>query len=152
LPVHEIVVDVAGVQCERQRRRAARAGLVDRVGVAALVARRTVEELRDRRGDQLDVPDLLGPDPVEQVTEGLGRRAAEVEALEQVLHHRAHLAELATQPLLQGVGRGGIRLVGLDLVEHALHVEEHEYGLSWSCSNGRTDVRARRRDLSSGDR
>ena len=35
----------------------------------------------------------------------LGRGvAAEVDALEQVLHHRAHLTEVPTQALLQGVG------------------------------------------------
>ncbi len=43
-------------------------------------------------------------------------------ALEQVLHHRPHLAELAAEALLQRVGGGRIRLVGDDLVDELLGV------------------------------
>ena len=69
--------------------------------------------------------DLLGAHPVEQVLVRLARRTTEVERLEQVLHHRAHLAELPAQALLQRVGCGRIRLVRDDLVDQALHVHEH---------------------------
>ena len=100
-------------------------GLVERVGLLALVARRPVEQPRDRGADELDVADLLGADALDQVAVRLRRRAAEVDALEQVLHHRPHLAELAAEPLLQGVGGGRIRLVLLDLVDQMLHVEVH---------------------------
>ena len=118
------VVDVAAAERHRQRRRAALAGLVEVRGVA-LVAGRAVDEAGDRRGDELDVADLLGAHAVEQVAERLARRPAEIEALEQVLHHRAHLAELTAQPLLQGVRGRRVRLVRDDLVDQALHMEEH---------------------------
>ena len=70
------------------------------------------------------------PTPWSRSLYGLRRRvAAEVDALEQVLHHRAHLAELAAEALLQGVGGGGIRLVGGDLVDQLLDVQVH--GSPW---------------------
>ena len=93
----------------------------------------------DRGGDQLDVRDLLGAHAVEQVLVRLARRPAEVERLEQVLHHRPHLAELTAQTLLEGVGGGRVRLVGDDLVDQTLDVHEHRvtslsgksYGHPW---------------------
>jgi hypothetical protein len=45
--------------------------------------------------DQLDVTDLLGGNGLDQVLIW-GGGAAEIDALEEVLHHRPHLAELAT--------------------------------------------------------
>ena len=86
---------------------------------------RPVEQPRDRGADELDVADLLGADALEQVAVGLGLRSTEVDALEQVLHHRPHLAELTAEPLLQGVGGGRVRLVGLDVVDQSLHVQVH---------------------------
>ena len=65
------------------------------------------------------------PTPWSRSLYGLPVGAAEVECLEQVLHHRAHLAELAAEALLQGVGGGRVRLVGHDLVDQALDVHEH---------------------------
>ena len=88
-----------------------------------LYSRRTVEQTRDGGADELDVADLLGADTLEQILVGLGRRiAAEVDALEEVLHHRAHFAELAAETLLQRVRGGGIRLVDSDLVDELLSV------------------------------
>jgi len=52
-----------------------------------------------------------------------GNRSAlvlEVDGLEQVLHHCAHLAELTTQTFLQRVRRRRIRLVDRDLVDQKL--------------------------------
>jgi hypothetical protein len=72
------------------------------------------------------VADLLGAHSLEQILVRLGRRVApEVHALEEVLHHGAHLAELATETLLQSVGRCGIRLVDGDLVDELLGVQVH---------------------------
>ena len=88
-----------------------------------LYSRRPVQQTGDGGADQLDVADLFGADALEQILVGLGRRvAAEVHALEQVLHHRAHLAELATEAFLQRVGCGGIGLVDGDLVDELLSV------------------------------
>ena len=66
------------------------------------------------------------PTPCSRSLYGLdGRVAAEVDALEQVLHHRPHLAELAAQTFLQGVGGGRIRLVDGDLVDQLFCVQVH---------------------------
>jgi hypothetical protein len=65
--------------------------------------------------------DLFGADALQEILVWLGCRVAtKVHALEQVLHHRPHLTELATQALLQCVGSGGIRLVDHDLVDELL--------------------------------
>jgi len=61
------VVDVAGVQSDLERGGALGAGLVDRVGLLAVIAGGPVEEARDRRPDELDVADLFGPDRLDQV-------------------------------------------------------------------------------------
>ena len=80
----------------------------------------------DGGADQFDMADLLGADALQQILVRLGRRvAAEIDALEQVLHHCPHLAELAAQAFLQGVRGGRIRLVGRDLVDQQLHVQVH---------------------------
>ena len=65
---------------------------------------------------------------------GFADGPAEVDALEQVLHHRAHLAELAAEALLQRVRGCGVRLVLLDLVDESLHVEVHDASVfgDWS--------------------
>ena len=91
----------------------------------AAVLRRSVEQPRDRGADELDVTDLLGADALDEVLVGLRLRPAEVDGLEQVLHHRAHLAELTAEALLQGVGGGGIGLVLHDRVDELLKVEVH---------------------------
>ena len=63
----------------------------------------------DRRGDELDVPVLLGRDVRDQVVERPRALAvAEVERLERVVHQRRHLAELAAHQLLDGGGARGI--------------------------------------------
>ena len=67
--------------------------------------------------------DLFGADALQEILVRLGCRvAAKVHALEQVLHHRPHFTELATQAFLQRVGSGGIRLVDDDLVDELLGV------------------------------
>jgi len=48
--------------------------------------------------------------------------AAEVHALEQILHHRAHFTELPAQTFLQCVRRSRIRLIDSDLVDQLLSV------------------------------
>jgi len=53
-------------------------------------------------------------------------RTTEVHGLEQVLHHRLHLAGLAPEALLQRVGRRRVRLVRDDLVDQSLHMDVHE--------------------------
>jgi hypothetical protein len=68
--------------------------------------------------------DLLGGDGLNEVLI-LGGGTAEVDALEKVLHHRAHLAELAAQALLEGIRGEGVRLVRHDLIDEFLHVEKH---------------------------
>jgi hypothetical protein len=131
----EVVVDVARRQRRLQRGRPAAAGLVERVGGLAVVAGGPVEQPRDRRPDQLDVADLLGADALQQVLVRLALRSAEVDRLEQVLHHRPHLAELAAQTLLERVRGSRVRLVGLDLVDQSLHVQVH--GVSRLVTGGR---------------
>jgi len=71
------------------------------------------------------VADLLSADALDQVAVGLALRAAEVHRLEQVLHHRAHLTELATQPFLQRVRRSRIRLIRCNFVDQALDMQVH---------------------------
>ena len=64
----------------------------------------------DRRGDELDVPELLRGDVRDQVVERpRALLEAVVERLERVVHQRRHLAELAAHQLLDGRGPGGIR-------------------------------------------
>jgi hypothetical protein len=86
--------------------------------------RRAVQEPVYGGGDELDVAYLLGADAVNEVAVGLGL-AAEVEALKEILHHRAHLGELAAETLLESVGRRRIGLVVDDRVDQFLDVEEH---------------------------
>jgi hypothetical protein len=100
------VVDVALVQGDLQRGLAAGGRLVERVAGLALVAGRAVEQVGDGGGHQLDVADLLGADPVHEVAVRLGV-AAEIEALEQVLHHRPHLAELVASPSWRALAAAG---------------------------------------------
>ena len=76
--------------------------------------------------------DLLDGDGLDEVLV-LGSGTAEVDALEQVLHHRAHLTELAAQALLQGIRGERIGLVGHDLIDELLCMEKH--GLSCPPSN-----------------
>ena len=83
-------------------------------------------------GYELDVAYLLGADAVDEVAVGF-RLAAKVEALEEVLHHRAHLGELAAEPFLEGVGRRRVRLVVDDRVDQFLHVEEHCHSFRPAC-------------------
>ena len=67
--------------------------------------------------------DLFGADALQEILVWLGCRVApKVHALEQVLHHRPHFTELATEALLQRVGSGGIRFVDDDLVDELLGV------------------------------
>ena len=67
-------------------------------------------------------PDPAAANALQQVTERFAAGAAEVHRLEEVLHHGAHLAELPAQTFLQGIGGGGIGLVGNDLVDQLLGV------------------------------
>ena len=60
--------------------------------------------------------DLLGADSLDQIAVRLGRSPTKVHGLEQILHHRAHLAELSTEALLEGVRGGRIGLVGGNVV------------------------------------
>ena len=120
-------MNVAGIQRDLQRRRALGARLVDRIGLAALVFGGAVEQARDGRPDQLDMADLFCADALQQILVGLRRRvAAEVDALEQVLHHRPHFTELATKAFLKCVGSGWIWLVDDDLVDQLLGVQVHD--------------------------
>ena len=54
---------------------------------------------------------------------------AGIEALEKILHHRAHLSELAAEALLKNVGSCGIRFVRSDRVDEVLNVEKHTLGI-----------------------
>jgi hypothetical protein len=73
------------------------------------------------------VADLLGADALQQILVRLGACvAAEVDALEQVLHHRPHFSELPAKTLLECVSGGGIRLIGQNLVDQQLRVEVHQ--------------------------
>lgn len=86
--------------------------------------------------------DLLDADALDEIFVRLSF-AAEVEALEEVLHHRAHIAELPAEAFLQGVGGGRVRLVGGDGVDKFLDVKEH--GLlprSMRCRSGRVPAAA----------
>jgi hypothetical protein len=63
----------------------------------------------DRRGDELDVAELLGGDVGDEVVERPRALAqAEVERLERVVHEGRHLAELAAHELLHDGGAGGV--------------------------------------------
>ena len=100
--------------------------LVHGVGLLALVSRGTVQQLGNRGSNQLDVADLLRSNALEEVLVGLRRRvAAEIHALEQVLHHGAHFAELPAKALLEGVRCGGVRLIGGDFIDQELGVQVH---------------------------
>jgi hypothetical protein len=117
------VVNVAGIQRNRQRRRTLGAWLINRVGLSALVLRGAVQQPRDGRSDQFDMADLFGAHALQEILVGLGCRVApKVHALKQILHHRPHLTELATEAFLKGVGSGGIWLVDGDLVDELLGV------------------------------
>ncbi len=63
LRTHEVVVDVARVEGDAERRGPLRARCVERVGELAGVLGGTVEQAGDRGADQLDVADLLVPTP-----------------------------------------------------------------------------------------
>ena len=84
----------------------------------------------DAVAHQLDMAELLGGDAGDQAVEGAQLRlAAGVEALEQVVPERGHLAVLAAEQLLQRGGGVGIaalrgRQLGLQLVD----AQEHEQG------------------------
>ena len=65
--------------------------------------------------------DLFGADALQQILIGLGRRiATEVDALEQILHHRPHFAELPTKAFLKCVGSSWIWFVDDDLIDELL--------------------------------
>ncbi len=86
------------------------AGQVTRL--ARRAAGRAGQHRVDRRGDELDVPELLGRDAGHEVIERPGLlAAAEVKGLERVVHEGRHLAELAAQELLdhRGADRIGLR-------------------------------------------
>jgi hypothetical protein len=81
----------------------------------------------DRGADELDVADFLRADTLQQILVRLGVRvAAEIYALEQLLHHRPHFAELAAETLLERVSGGGIRLVGQNFVDQQLSMQVHQ--------------------------
>jgi hypothetical protein len=87
--------------------------------------RRLLQQLRDHRGEHLDVADLLGADPEDQVPVLPGR--VHVPPLEHVLHRDRDLAVLAAEHLLQLAGvdrvrafRGGLELQFLSVEEHSL--------------------------------
>jgi hypothetical protein len=73
------------------------------------------------------VADFLRADTLQQILVRLGAGvAAEVYALEQVLHHRPHFTELAAETFLERIGGGGIRLVGQNFVDQQLCVQIHQ--------------------------
>ena len=57
-----------------------------------------------------------------------------VEALEEILHHRAHLSKLPAEALLKNVCSRRIRFVRSDRVDQVLNVEKHTLGIRWSRS------------------
>ena len=64
------------------------------------------------------------PDALDEIFKRL-RVPAGIEALEEILHHRAHLPELSAEALLKNVGSCGIRFVRGDRVDEVLNVEKH---------------------------
>ena len=96
----------------------------------ALITRGAVEEQIDRGGDELHVADFFDADALDEILKRL-RIPARIEALEEILHHRAHLSELAAEALLKNVGSGRIRFVRIDRVNQILNVEKHTLGIRW---------------------
>lgn len=88
------------------------AGLVHGVGLLALVFGRSVQQPGNGSADQLDMANLFGAYALEQVLIRFGCGiSAEIDALEQILHHGAHLAELPAQPFLKRICRRRIGFV-----------------------------------------
>src|SRR5690606_10820151 len=84
-----------------------------------MVFRRAIEQLGNRLGNQLDMANFLKPDPLDEVMVRLAI-TAEIETLEEELHHRAHFTELPAQAFLEGIGGRWIRLVDDNRIDQIL--------------------------------
>ena len=93
----------------------------------AVRRRRTGEHRVDRRGDELDMAELLGRDVRHQVVERPRTLpVAEVERLERVVQPRRHLAEAATHQLLDGSRAFGVGVGrGRQLRGHPVVTQDH---------------------------
>jgi len=85
--------------------------------------RRGLEQACDHRREHLDMADFLGADIHDHVA--ILRRTAARPALEQISHHDGDLAPLATERLLQHLGKQRIGFIGLGVVLQLSLAQEH---------------------------
>ena len=76
----------------------------------------TIEKPGDGFRNQFDVTDFFDADPLDQIEISFAV-ATEIKALEEILHHRTHLAELPSESFLQRVGSGGIWFIVDDWID-----------------------------------